>query len=186
MIRFGFTSNDPYNLRTELPRYACPDLTNKPGYWAKALAERFAERDSVLFYYVTSAGDVHFGVNGEEKGVFFSGVETRGNLWAIIDVYGNSTAIEFVDPHRQHFNNRRGGVEHCSNEDNAQHSARPAAMDDASNLGRDIIERMIVPAMQSVSIQPQQSHVVAEPDVDLPGLRFQPQGVLFAPLPFHP
>ncbi|XP_031777750.1 protein neuralized isoform X3 [Nasonia vitripennis] len=176
VIRFGFTSNDPVNLRNGLPRYACPDLTNKPGYWAKALAERFAERDTVLFYYVTSAGDVHFGVNGEEKGVFFSGVETRSPLWAIIDVYGNSTAIEFVDPNRQHFNNVRRGQEH-SNEDNAQHS-RHSAMDDASNAGRDV-ERIIVPSMQTVSIH-------HEPDVELPGLRFQPPGVLFTPLPFHP
>ncbi|XP_014221713.1 protein neuralized isoform X2 [Trichogramma pretiosum] len=202
VIRFGFTSNDPINLRNGLPRYACPDLTNKPGYWAKALAERFAENDTVLFYYVTSAGDVHFGVNGEEKGVFFSGVETRSPLWAIIDVYGNSTAIEFVDPNRQHFNNVRRGAEH-SNEDNAQHS-RHSAIDDASNASRDL-DRIIVPAMQSVSIhhhqpsppqhqQPQQpapivqqiepvvaSDVVAEP----PALRFQQSGMFFAPLPFH-
>ncbi|XP_011331886.1 protein neuralized isoform X3 [Ooceraea biroi] len=175
VIRFGFTSNDPINLRNGLPRYACPDLTNKPGYWAKALAERFAERDTVLFYYVTSAGDVHFGINGEEKGLFFSGVETRGPLWAIIDVYGNSTAIEFVDPNRQHFNNIRRGAEH-SNEDNAQHS-RHSAMDDASNAGRDV-ERIIVPSMQSMSIH-------HEPDVELPGLRFQPSGIIFTPLPFH-
>ncbi|XP_068978517.1 protein neuralized isoform X2 [Bombus flavifrons] len=175
VIRFGFTSNDPINLRNGLPRYACPDLTNKPGYWAKAMAERFAERDTVLFYYVTSAGDVHFGVNGEEKGVFFSGIETRGPLWAIIDVYGNSTAIEFVDPNRQHFNNIRRGTEH-SNEDNAQHS-RHSAMDDASNASRDV-ERIIVPSMQGISIH-------HEPDVELPGLRFQPAGVIFTPLPFH-
>ncbi|XP_012256118.1 protein neuralized isoform X3 [Athalia rosae] len=175
VIRFGFTANDPINLRSGLPKYACPDLTNKPGYWAKALAERFAERDTVLFYYVTSAGDVHFGVNGEEKGVFFSSVETRGPLWAIIDVYGNSTAIEFVDPNRQHFNNVKRGADH-SNEDNAQHS-RHSAMDDASNAGRDV-ERIIVPTMQSMSIH-------HEPDVDLPGLRFQPSGVVFKSLPFH-
>ncbi|XP_034948175.1 protein neuralized isoform X2 [Chelonus insularis] len=177
VIRFGFTSNDPIHLRNGLPRYACPDLTNKPGYWAKALAERFAGLDTVLFYYVTAAGDVHFGVNGEEKGVFFSGVETRGPLWTVIDVYGNSTAIEFLDPNRQHFNNIRRGVEH-SNEDNAQPS-RHTAMDDASNAGRDVVERIIVPSMQNVCIH-------HEPDVELPGLRFQQPGILFAPLPFHP
>jgi len=49
-----------------------------------------------VYYYVNSAGDVHFGINGEEKGIFMSGVDTRGTLWALIDIYGNSTAIEFV------------------------------------------------------------------------------------------
>jgi protein neuralized len=107
VIRFGFTFNDPSSLRYGLPKYACPDLTNKPGYWAKALPERFCSQNTVLFYYVTSTGDVHFGINGEEKGIFFSGVETRGPLWALIDVYGNSTAIEFVDIRHQLNNSRR-------------------------------------------------------------------------------
>lgn len=81
------------------------DLTNKPGYWAKALAERFAEENTVLFYYVTNVGDVHYGINGEEKGIFFTGVETRNPLWAMIDVYGNSTAIELLPDSRHQLNN---------------------------------------------------------------------------------
>ncbi|KAK7080117.1 E3 ubiquitin-protein ligase neurl1b [Halocaridina rubra] len=105
VIRFGFTSQDPAGLRDALPKYACPDLTNKPGYWAKALGERFAEQGSVLFYYVDSTGDVHFGINGEERGVFFGGVDTRSQLWGLLDVYGNSTAVEFLDPMAQ-LNNR--------------------------------------------------------------------------------
>ncbi|XP_041968749.1 protein neuralized isoform X2 [Aricia agestis] len=98
VIRFGFTSHDPTSLAHALPKYACPDLTNKPGNWAKALGERFCEKDNILYYYVNSAGDVHFGVNGEDKGLFFSGVDTRNPLWALVDVYGNCTAIQFADP----------------------------------------------------------------------------------------
>ncbi|KAB7503036.1 Protein neuralized [Armadillidium nasatum] len=41
IIRFGFTSEDPAGLKDSLPK-SCPDLTSKPGYWAKALSERFA------------------------------------------------------------------------------------------------------------------------------------------------
>ncbi|OWR47426.1 putative neuralized [Danaus plexippus plexippus] len=98
VIRFGFTGHDPATLAHALPKYACPDLTNKPGNWAKALGERFCEKDNVLYYYVNSAGDVLFGVNGEDKGLFFSGVDTRSPLWALIDVYGNCTAVQFADP----------------------------------------------------------------------------------------
>jgi len=71
-------------------------LTSKPGYWAKAFSDFYVKKDSILFYYVNSAGDVHFGINGEEKDLFFSGVDTRGPLWAMIDIYGNTTCIEFV------------------------------------------------------------------------------------------
>ncbi|XP_069669308.1 protein neuralized isoform X1 [Periplaneta americana] len=177
VIRFGFTCNDPNNLRYGLPKYACPDLTNKPGYWAKALAERFAERDTVLFYYVTQAGDVHFGINGEEKGVFFSGVETRGPLWAIIDVYGNSTAIELVDP-RQQLNNSRRNL---------------AMGGDASPGDSAAMERLILPSLTALSInqqnhqQPQSQRTVAEDATsnDMPGPRFQQPGTYFNSLPFH-
>lgn len=101
VIRFGFTVCDPAAQRHNLPKYACPDLTNKTGFWIKALNETYCERDNILFYYVTASGDVHFGINGEEKGVFISGCETRSPLWTIIDVYGNCTAIEFLDYRHQ-------------------------------------------------------------------------------------
>uniref|UniRef100_T1JH57 RING-type E3 ubiquitin transferase n=1 Tax=Strigamia maritima TaxID=126957 RepID=T1JH57_STRMM len=101
VIRFGFTNVDPSSLRGNLPKYVCPDFTNKPGCWAKALAERYAERDTVLFYYVTQNGDVHFGINGEEKGIFFNGVDTRGPLWAVLDIYGNTIAMEFLETRTQ-------------------------------------------------------------------------------------
>lgn len=97
VIRFGFTCIDPSTLSGTLPKYACPDLTNKPGFWGKALHERYCQRNNVLFYYVTSSGEVHYGINGEEKGLFITDVDTRGPLWSMIDIYGNSTACEYLD-----------------------------------------------------------------------------------------
>ena len=97
VVRFGYTSVDPNTINAaDLPRYACPDLTNKPGFWAKALSARFAEKGTLLMFYVTRNGDVMFGINGEEKGVFFSGVLTDNTLWSLVDIYGNSTAMEFM------------------------------------------------------------------------------------------
>jgi len=96
-VRFGFTSHNPASLsRESLPRYACPDLTNHPGYWAKALPERLARLGSVLSFRYTITGDVLFAIDGEEKGVFFTGISTKSPLWALVDVYGNSTCVEFV------------------------------------------------------------------------------------------
>ncbi|KAK7110356.1 hypothetical protein V1264_014242 [Littorina saxatilis] len=99
VLRFGFTSIDPTTVRgADLPRYACPDLTNKPGNWAKALGERYTTNNILLFFYVTRAGDVYYGVNGEEKGLFFSGVNTSTPLWAMLDIYGNTVGVEFTQP----------------------------------------------------------------------------------------
>ncbi|XP_030752563.1 protein neuralized isoform X1 [Sitophilus oryzae] len=180
VLRFGFTSNDPASLRYSLPKYACPDLTNKPGYWAKALAERFCTPNSVLFYYVTSTGAVHFGINGEEKGVFFGGVETRGPLWALIDVYGNSTAVEFVD-YRQQLNNSRSNMSptpaSCENSVPPNHQT--------SMVPQDPVDRITYP-MQQLHIQqaPAQSQQSSQ-DLTLPLLRYQPQNVNYQAMPLH-
>lgn len=96
-LRLGFTSHDPVTLQGSLPKYACPDLTNRPGNWAKALGERYATEGTLLHYYASNTGEVFFGINGEEKGLFLNGVDTRGPLWALIDIYGNTTAIEMVE-----------------------------------------------------------------------------------------
>uniref|UniRef100_A0A1Y1LAX8 Protein neuralized n=1 Tax=Photinus pyralis TaxID=7054 RepID=A0A1Y1LAX8_PHOPY len=159
VIRFGFTYNDPSTLRYGLPKYACPDLTNKSGYWAKALAERFCSQNTLLFYYVTSAGDVHFGINGEEKGIFFGGVETRGPLWALIDVYGNSTAVEFVDIRHQLNNNRRNLVLN------------------SCDTTPEEIDRIVYP-MQGLNIQ-------RDEEMNVPPLRYQPPSLNFAPVSLH-
>lgn len=96
LLRFGFTTKDPVTLRSSLPKYACPDLTNSGHTYAKALPERYAQKDNVLHFYLSSAGNVHFGINGQEKGVILSNVKLNGPLWALIDVYGNTTKIESV------------------------------------------------------------------------------------------
>lgn len=97
MLRVGFSAHDPDSLPRPLPKYACPDLTSKQGFWAKALSERCVESGAVVHYYVTAGGDVHFGINGRDLGVFFTDVDTRNPLWAMVDLYGNCTSIEFVD-----------------------------------------------------------------------------------------
>jgi len=99
VLRLGFCSQDPATIQS-LPKYACPDLTGKPGFWAKALAEKYAESNALIHYYFTNNGDVHYGVNGIDKGLFFSGVDTRQPLWCMIDLYGNCTSIELVDMRR--------------------------------------------------------------------------------------
>lgn len=105
VIRFGFTCIDPASLEGSLPKYACPDLTNKPGFWGKALHERYCQRNNVLFYYVTNSGEVHYGINGEEKGLFITDVNTSSPLWCMIDIYGNSIACEFLDSRTYMCNN---------------------------------------------------------------------------------
>lgn len=86
----------------DLPKYAYPDLTNKEGYWAASMAENSIKENDIVFFYVDTYGHVHYGINDKYEGIFLSGVEVTLNgsatpLWAIIDVYGNTTAIQLCN-----------------------------------------------------------------------------------------
>ena len=77
-------------------RFACPDLTNKEGHWAKALPERYCVEGSILHFYVNEEGDLYYGINGVLKGMFLNGINARQPFWVMLDIYGNSTALEFI------------------------------------------------------------------------------------------
>lgn len=116
MIRFGLTSINPEKLRItetdlnnnqveiiDLPKYMYPDLTNKEGYWAASMPENSIIESDTIFFYVDSFGDLHYGVNERYCGIFLSGVHVYNRvsgyqqpLWAIIDIYGNTLAIQLT------------------------------------------------------------------------------------------
>ncbi|VDM74290.1 unnamed protein product [Strongylus vulgaris] len=99
VLRFGVTNVDPETYRNiQVPKFACPDLTSKEGFWAKALPERYSVEGNILHFSITHAGDLCYGVNGVHKGVFLVGINVSLPIWIIIDIYGNSVAVEFVDP----------------------------------------------------------------------------------------
>ncbi|XP_019640924.1 PREDICTED: uncharacterized protein LOC109482588 [Branchiostoma belcheri] len=122
-MRFGVTTVDPGTLTQEdLPRYAVPDLTNKEGYWAKSMSDNLGEPGNLLTFHVDAEGNLKYSVNNDDKGVFLSGIPVNQSapspdlssislrkkkkgpekkrpiqLWALLDVYGVTTAIKFVN-----------------------------------------------------------------------------------------
>ena len=98
-LRLGLTSHDPNSLlATELPRYVCPDLTNRHGFWARGLQESYAQTGNRVTFYLNSSGQLHFFINNEHKGVLLSHLPTNVPVWILLDLYGNSTSAKFVPP----------------------------------------------------------------------------------------
>lgn len=96
-LRFGFTSLDPGELASsDIPKYACPDLVARPGYWAKALPERLATRDNVLAFWADRHGRVFYTVNDGEPVLFHCGLSATCPLWAIIDIYGITQEVTLL------------------------------------------------------------------------------------------
>ncbi|XP_015205407.1 E3 ubiquitin-protein ligase NEURL1B isoform X2 [Lepisosteus oculatus] len=97
-LRFGFTSADPGELGlADIPKYACPDLVTRPGYWAKALPERLALRDTVLAFWADRHGRVFYSVNEGEAVLFHCGLSVGEPLWAIVDVYGITQEVTLLE-----------------------------------------------------------------------------------------
>lgn len=97
-LRFGFTSLDPGELASaDIPKYACPDLVTRPGYWAKALPERLALRDNVLAFWVDRHGRVFYSINEGEPILFHCGLSIGCPLWAIIDIYGITQEVLLLE-----------------------------------------------------------------------------------------
>ncbi|XP_036404171.1 E3 ubiquitin-protein ligase NEURL1B [Megalops cyprinoides] len=97
-LRFGFTSLDPGELgATDIPKYACPDLVTRPGYWAKALPERLALRDNVLAFWADRHGRVFYSVNDGDPVLFHCGLSMGCPLWAIIDIYGITQEVTLLE-----------------------------------------------------------------------------------------
>uniref|UniRef100_A0A8C3QYQ5 E3 ubiquitin-protein ligase NEURL1 n=1 Tax=Cyanoderma ruficeps TaxID=181631 RepID=A0A8C3QYQ5_9PASS len=97
-LRLGFTSKDPSRINPDtLPKYACPDLVSQSGFWAKALPEEFANEGNIIAFWVDKKGRVFYRVNDSAAMLFFSGVRTAEPLWALIDVYGLTRAVQLLD-----------------------------------------------------------------------------------------
>ncbi|MEQ2235389.1 hypothetical protein ILYODFUR_001891 [Ilyodon furcidens] len=97
-LRFGFTSLDPSDLEAaDIPKYACPDLVTRPGYWAKALPERLALKDNVLSFWADRHGRVFYSINDGEPILFHCGLSIGCPLWAIIDIYGITQEVTLLD-----------------------------------------------------------------------------------------
>lgn len=71
-------------------------MTSRPGFWGKALPERYVDVGVLFAFHFTASGDVMLNVNGQDKGVFLTGVDARTPLWVMVDIYGNTTAVQFV------------------------------------------------------------------------------------------
>lgn len=53
----------------------------------------------VFAFHFTAGGDVMLSVDGADKGVFLSGLDARSPLWVMVDIYGNTTAVQFIGNH---------------------------------------------------------------------------------------
>ncbi|XP_013867559.1 E3 ubiquitin-protein ligase NEURL3 [Austrofundulus limnaeus] len=91
-VRVGFTNVPPSSRSQPLPGMAIPDLTGDSSHWAAPVDESLCPTGSVLEFWVSSSGKILCAVNNKVFNLL-SGVDVSKPLWAMIDVYGQTSSI---------------------------------------------------------------------------------------------
>ncbi|XP_006166622.1 E3 ubiquitin-protein ligase NEURL3 [Tupaia chinensis] len=98
-LRVGFTRLDPAHVSApSLPPFMCPDLEQQSPTWAAVLPEGCARAGDVVRFWVNRRGQLFAKVNAGRQFLLRKGVRMGAPLWAVMDVYGTTKAIEILDP----------------------------------------------------------------------------------------
>ncbi|CAB3232112.1 unnamed protein product [Arctia plantaginis] len=103
LITIGFTTNDPMSIADNLPTNVISERDCADGFWAEHLDKKYYQESCRLHFYLNSSGNMCFGVNGVDKIEFFWNLETTTPVWALIDVFGYFTIVEFDIPKELHY-----------------------------------------------------------------------------------
>ncbi|XP_077119024.1 E3 ubiquitin-protein ligase NEURL3 [Ranitomeya variabilis] len=98
-LRVGFTSTNPSNLdSTSLPPFACPNLTIRPDFWAIGISEELCREGEEICFWINKIGQVLLKKKGSFKPeVLFSGIPRKTAVWVMLDVYGQTKALQLMD-----------------------------------------------------------------------------------------
>ncbi|XP_037068655.1 uncharacterized protein LOC119089959 [Pollicipes pollicipes] len=94
-VRVGVTWHDPATL-TSLPRYSFPDLIRRPGFWVRTVREQHLRDGARVHFWLTEESELHVSVNHRQVTRLATGVPADRPLWALIDVYGNTQAVQIT------------------------------------------------------------------------------------------
>lgn len=96
-LRVGFTRLNPARVRApSLPPFVCPDLELQSPTWAAVLPDSCARLGDVVRFWVNRRGRLCARVNAGPRLRLRKGVPTGAPLWAVMDVYGTTKAIELL------------------------------------------------------------------------------------------
>lgn len=96
-LRVGFTRLNPACVPApSLPPFVCPDLEQQSPTWAALLPDGCALAGDVVSFWVNRHGRLCAQVNRGPRLLLRKGVPMGAPLWAVMDVYGTTKAIELL------------------------------------------------------------------------------------------
>jgi len=98
-MRIGFTNVCPTDGK--IPSLAIPDLTDNPGYAALAVPHDDCTPGTMVTFWMAS-GLLCFKTSTGNQGLVETSLDLSQPLWAIFDVYGQSTTVLLLGSERRH------------------------------------------------------------------------------------
>ncbi|XP_045684223.1 E3 ubiquitin-protein ligase NEURL3 isoform X2 [Phyllostomus hastatus] len=96
-LRVGFTRLNPACVEApSLPPFVCPDLEQQSPTWAALLPDDCALAGDIVSFWVNRHGRLCAQVNRGPRLLLRKGVPMGAPLWAVMDVYGTTKAIELL------------------------------------------------------------------------------------------
>ncbi|XP_072490887.1 E3 ubiquitin-protein ligase NEURL3 isoform X1 [Notamacropus eugenii] len=106
-LRVGFSCLNPSNINPySLPPFICPDLIAQSPTWAAVLPDQFIKVGDIIHFWVNNSGKVFLRTSEVKKFLLFDRVTVSSPLWAVMDVYGTTKAIELLTPVSETFRPR--------------------------------------------------------------------------------
>ncbi|KAL7981322.1 hypothetical protein Chor_002218 [Crotalus horridus] len=99
-LRVGFTWKNPCLRFGPLPPFVCPDLVIEGKTCAGVVPDEYIAEGNIISFWVDGQGCVFCSINLEaERSLLFKGVPVQSPLWAIVDVYGRTKAVQLLSQH---------------------------------------------------------------------------------------
>lgn len=96
-LRVGFTRLDPARVPAlSLPPFLCPDLEQLSPTWAAVLPNHWVFPGNVIRFWVNRSGWLFANINAGPQLLLRKGVRMGAPLWAVMDVYGTTKAIQLL------------------------------------------------------------------------------------------
>lgn len=96
-LRVGFTRLDPACISaSNLPPFVCPDLVEQSPTWAAMLPEGSALVGDLIRFWVDHRGRLYAKINRTPRFLLRRDVLLGAPLWAVMDIYGTTKAIEIL------------------------------------------------------------------------------------------
>lgn len=94
-LRIGFTTVPPGS--GPMCPLVIPDLTDRQGFWALPIPENYSSPRTELTFWVKRTGYLRIQTdNGFDHKEEMSQMDTSKPIWAMIDVYGQTTSVLFL------------------------------------------------------------------------------------------